>query len=107
MPLSVAELARICGGTAEGNTERLITGANTLEAAAESDLAFAANKRAMETATKSQAGCLLVPQEFESAGNRCIIRVSDPRAAFARALAALYPRKSFTGFIHPAAVVAK
>lgn len=107
MPLSVAELAKICGGTAESNTDRVITGANTLEAATENDLAFAASRKAIEGAAKSQAGCLLVPREFEGAGNGCVIRVSDPRAAFARAVAALYPRKSFTGFIHPAAVVAK
>jgi len=106
MPLTVAELARICSGVAEGDTERLISGANTLESATPHDLAFAANQKAQEAAAKSEAGCILVRPDFV-AGNRTTIRVSEPRIAFARALAALYPPKEFSGFVHPAAIIAK
>lgn len=106
MPLRVGELAQICGGIADGEIDRLISGANTLEGAAPNDLAFAANKKALEAAAKSNAGCLLVPAEYERSGNQSIIRVKEPRKAFALALSALYPPKRFDGFVHPAAVVA-
>jgi UDP-3-O-[3-hydroxymyristoyl] glucosamine N-acyltransferase len=106
MPLTVAELARICGGTAEGEIERLITGASALESATPNDIAFVWGKKAMEAAAKSQAGCLLVPPEFEPGTRQTVIRVSQPRAAFGRAISALYPPKRFSGFIHPSAVIA-
>ena len=86
--------------------ERLISSANTLECATPHDLAFAASQKAMPAALKSQAGCLLIPQEFE-VRDRTSIRVKEPRAAFARALSALYPRKRPSGFVHPTAIIAK
>ena len=106
MPVSVRELAQICNGTAEGEIERLISGANTLEGATPDDLAFAANKKALEAAFNSNAGCLLAPIEYERKNtNQSVIRVNDPRRAFALALSALYPRKKFSGFVHPSALI--
>jgi UDP-3-O-[3-hydroxymyristoyl] glucosamine N-acyltransferase len=105
MPLTVNELARICDGTAEGDTERVIFGANTLDGATVNDLAFAANRKALDAAAKSNAGCLLAPFEYERGAKQSVIRVKEPRRAFALALSALYPRKRFSGFVHPAAIV--
>ncbi|HEY7303138.1 MAG TPA: UDP-3-O-(3-hydroxymyristoyl)glucosamine N-acyltransferase [Bryobacteraceae bacterium] len=106
MSLTVAELARICGGTAEGETARPISGASALESAMPNDVAFVSGKKAMESAATSQAGCLLVPPEFDLRATQTLIRVSQPRAAFGRAILALYPPKRFSGFIHPSAVIA-
>ncbi len=107
MPLTVAELAEICGGSAEGDTARVITGANSLEHAQISDLSFAGNKKAMEGAPRSQAGCLLVPTTFEAQGGVwALIRVSEPRPAFVRGLQALYPKKPPIAGVHSSAVVA-
>ena len=110
MALTVAQLAEICGGQAEGDSARIITGANALENATASDLSFAGNKKAMERAGQSRAGCLLVPAAFpDSAGEKrpwALIRVAEPRTAFARALHALYPAKIADGGIHPTAQVA-
>lgn len=104
--VTVAQLAEICNGMMEGNGERLIRGANALEHATETDLCFAANRKAIEAATSSRAGCLLVTPSFSGKGAWSLIRVPDPRAAFARALAALYPKTKRFPAIHSTAIVA-
>jgi len=104
--LTVAQLARICRAEVQGDRHRLITGANTLELARESDLSFAANKKAIEAAASSRAGCLLAPLSFSAEGNWSVIRVEDPRAAFSRAVSALYEKNRPAPGIHPTAIVA-
>lgn len=106
MPLTVTELAGICDGVVEGDPDRLITGADTLERAGPSDLAFAAGAKALHAAAQSNAGCMLLPPGLEIPGKRSIIRVQNSRMAFARALAALYPPKQFQEFVHPTALLA-
>lgn len=104
-PLKAAEIAQICGGMLDGDGGRLITGANTLEQAGVSDLAFVANQKAVQQAESSNAGCLLVPESFPAEPARTLIRVREPRAAFARALAALYQEPRPTGSIHSTAII--
>jgi UDP-3-O-[3-hydroxymyristoyl] glucosamine N-acyltransferase len=106
MPFTVANLAELVAGTAEGDGTRLITGANTIESAGPSELAFAANRKALEAAAGSRAGCLLVPLSFGPSMGAPVIRVADPRAAFAKALEVIYPRKRLPAGVHPSAVVA-
>jgi UDP-3-O-[3-hydroxymyristoyl] glucosamine N-acyltransferase len=106
MPITVAQLADLVGGAVEGDTGRLITGANTVENAGENDLAFAANRKALEAAELSRAGCLLAPPSFGPRPTAAVILVADPRAAFAKALESIYPRKRLPPGIHPSAVIA-
>ncbi len=104
--ITVAELARICEGEAAGDMERCISGANALENATGDDLSFAANARNDVAAVSSRAGCLLVPLAFDKAGPWSLIRVNDPRLAFARALTVLYPKKAHEASIHSTAIIA-
>jgi UDP-3-O-[3-hydroxymyristoyl] glucosamine N-acyltransferase len=106
MPFTVAELAELIAGTAAGDSTRLITGANSIESAGPTDLAFAANRKALDAAAASNAGCLLVPLSFDPQMELTVIRVSDPRAGFAKALEALHPPKRLPPGVHPSAVVA-
>jgi UDP-3-O-[3-hydroxymyristoyl] glucosamine N-acyltransferase len=104
--LTVARLAEICHGEVEGDSGRLIGGANSLEHATETDLSFAANRKAMDTAMSSRAGCLLVPPSFSAKGTWSLIRVPDSRIAFALAVVALYAKTKPTPAIHPTAIIA-
>lgn len=105
--ITVAQLAEICGAEKiRGDSGRMLTGANTLESAGETELAFVANQKAAESAMQSRAGCLLVFPDFDRIGNWSLIYVSQPRAAFARALSVFYPAPEHTGFRHPSAIVA-
>jgi UDP-3-O-[3-hydroxymyristoyl] glucosamine N-acyltransferase len=105
--LTVAEIASILDAGAEGDASRLITGAAALSDASPTDLSFAAGKQGKAAAPASNAGCLIVPHEFEPAGPWSVIRVTEPRAAFARALHFLYPPKQLPLSIHPSAVIAE
>jgi UDP-3-O-[3-hydroxymyristoyl] glucosamine N-acyltransferase len=104
--LSVAEIARICEGTPEGDLEKVISGANTLETAGPNELSFVANVKARSMAASSRAGCLVVALSFDGVGNWSLIRVQDPRSAFARALTVLYQKRPAAPSIHPTAVIA-
>lgn len=103
---TVAELAALCEGEIEGNAGLVITGANALESANETELSFVANNKAVTLARSSRAGCLLVAADFGENGAWARIRVANPRIAFVRALAALYPQPKHEGGVHPTASVA-
>jgi UDP-3-O-[3-hydroxymyristoyl] glucosamine N-acyltransferase len=104
--LTVAQLAELCAGEVEGDSRRVITGANALEDARETDLSFVANAKAAAAASSSIAGCLMVVESFDQSGPWALIRVPEPRAAFARALAALYPQTRPAPEVHPTAIIA-
>lgn len=107
MAITVAQLGEICGAEQiEGDRERLITGANALEDASSTELSFAANQKAIDSASHSRAGCLLTPLNFDKTGPWSLLRVRDPRTSFARALSALYPAPEHRAFRHPTAIVA-
>jgi UDP-3-O-[3-hydroxymyristoyl] glucosamine N-acyltransferase len=104
--LTVSQIAEICHGTAEGDARQEITSANALERATASQVSFVSNQRTADTADASEAGCLIVPRTFENRKGRAIVRVDNPRAAFARVIAVLHPESKPSRGIHPSAVIA-
>jgi UDP-3-O-[3-hydroxymyristoyl] glucosamine N-acyltransferase len=104
--LTVAQIAELCGGTAEGELQFEIASVNSLESARKSQLSFVGNRRAAAQAGASAAGCLLVPPDFDNTEGRTVIRVKDPRRAFAQAIAVLHPAPDWKACIHPGAVIA-
>jgi UDP-3-O-[3-hydroxymyristoyl] glucosamine N-acyltransferase len=106
MPLTVAQIAGLCGGTLDGDGDALITGARALEEAAATDLSYASDAKSANAAQQSKARCLIVYPEFQADLPRTLIRVENPRSAFARALAALYPAKAYEPGVHRTALVA-
>lgn len=105
--ISIAELAKLCGGEIDGEADQVISGANSLENATPQDLSFLANLKASQSARTSRAGCLIAPLSFDRPKDAgwSLIRAQDPRGAFVRALLALYPPKRHAASIHPSAIV--
>jgi UDP-3-O-[3-hydroxymyristoyl] glucosamine N-acyltransferase len=104
--MTVRELAALLHATFEGDGEREIDGVASVESASARQISFAAGKRAGELAAASQAGCLLVAPDF-AADARTVIRVKDPRAAFARVIAQFHPPEPVLPGVHPSAVIAE
>jgi UDP-3-O-[3-hydroxymyristoyl] glucosamine N-acyltransferase len=104
--LTTAQIAALCGGELEGDPQRLIQGANTLDRATSDEIAFVANRKAVEGAFRSQAGCLLVMNDFKAKGSSSIIRVPEPRSAFARVLHVLYEKAQPQPSIDSTAIIA-
>src|SRR5258708_15949871 len=87
----------------EGQGDLEITGVAPLESAGVSDIAFVGNRKAAAIAAQSRAGCLLVTEDFPK--GRTLIRVADPRGAFAQVVRLLFPRAAVVPGIHATAVV--
>lgn len=105
--LTVAQIAELCGGQVEGDGERLISGANALENATGNELSYAANEKKIEAAELSNAGCLLVSPSFSGRGEWSLIRVDDPRTAFAWAVSAIYSKPRHAPSFHATAIIAR
>src|SRR5450432_4262367 len=105
--MRVRELAEWLGATFEGDGEREVIGVAPLETAGAGDVAFVGNRKAAEKAEGSAAGCLLVPSEWPSPSYRTVIRVPEPRTAFARAMSRFYPTAELKPGVHPTAVIGK
>ncbi len=104
--MRVRDLAEYLGATYEGDGEKEITAVAPLNAAGSAEVSFAQGRKGLEQAQASSAGCLVVSEEFVNSGGRTVIRVSDPRAAFARLVGFFHPAPSVEPGIHATAVVA-
>src|SRR5512135_1481775 len=100
--LTLGELAERLGGAAEGDRDLALSGAAGLDQAGPGDLTFVDGPRALAAAASGSAGALLVPPGLEIPG-RNLIRVANPRLAFARALALFHPAERPPAGIHPTA----
>ena len=94
------------GAAYEGDAEADMTAAAPLESAGPNEVAFVGSRKLLDTARASRAGCLIVTQDYDRPDHQTIIRADQPRAAFARVLAALYPFERPSPGIHPSAVIA-
>jgi UDP-3-O-[3-hydroxymyristoyl] glucosamine N-acyltransferase len=101
MRLRVQEIAELVKGTVEGDGNLEIEGAASLESAGPLDVAFVAKGKA---AANSVAGCLIVTADFPA--GRTLVRVSEPRTAFAQVVTLFYPPPPIQPGIHSSAVVA-
>ena len=103
--MRVRELAEWLGATYEGDGEKELTGVAALESAGVGDVSFVGNRKAARAAEASAAGCLIVPMDFAAPAYRTVIRVLEPRTAFARALNRFYPTTELKPGVHPSAVI--
>lgn len=97
--ITVRELAEWLGAPFTGDGERVLKGVAAADVAGEGEVSFAENEK---VAAGSKAGCLLAAVEFEE---RTVIRVSDPRAAFARVVGRFHPVVRPAAGVHATAVV--
>ncbi len=105
--MRVRELAEWLGATFEGDGEQELIGVAPLESAGTQEMAFVSTRKAAAQAEGSAAGCLLVPMEWPSPSERTVIRVPEPRTAFARAMSRFYPTAELQPGIHATAVLGK
>src|SRR5579862_8836637 len=105
--MRVRELAEWLGATFEGDGEKELTGVAPVETAGGSELSFISGRKAMQQIDSSAAGCLIVPLDYPGPSRRTVIRVPEPRTAFARAMHRFYPTVEIKPGIHPTAVIGK
>lgn len=108
-PRRLADLARELGLPLHGaGGELLVRGAAPLADAGPSDLSALYDARFLEAALASRAGALIVPEDqVERFGDRPVLAASSPKAAFARAIALLYPEPDPAPGVDPRAVIGR
>ncbi len=102
--VTVAELAKLVGGSALGDAGARIEGMAPVDAAGPEHAAFVARADYARRALASRAGCLLVA-DASAFPDRTVIVVADPYRAFATAMAAFHPESRPAGGVHATAVV--
>ena len=104
--MTVQEIAGLLGADVEGDATLEVAACNAVELATASEIAFVEGDKAETAAAASQAGCLMIAPGVGRPAGRTVIRVAQPRNAFARVLRALHPPARPDAGIHPTAVVA-
>ena len=100
--MKASELADKLGGELIGNRDAEVSAIADLDDAVEGDLAFSAKNLPVDT----RASCVLISDDADAAGVATAIRVPDPKLAFAKAAALVYPRTPSVGSIAESARVA-
>lgn len=104
--LTVGVLARQIEGSVVGDETTLITGISSIEEAEAGDVVFAENDRFLEMAEKSRASAIVAPRDAVAHG-KPLIKVENPRYAFAHILAIFKPKLRAPIGIHPTAVISE
>ena len=108
------ELAVMVGGRLDGPADLVLTGIGSLEEAGPNDISFLGNEKYRPQVLTSQAGAVLVPEDFDSPPppGRAWILCEDPSAAFTLAVdlfapppATFAPGRHQSAVIHATATV--
>jgi UDP-3-O-[3-hydroxymyristoyl] glucosamine N-acyltransferase len=105
MTFTTAEIAKQLEGEVLGDATATLTGFAPAASAKPGDLTFAENEDYFAHAEQSAATAIIADDRFKSA-RKILIRVPNARIAFAKAVALFFPERTFTGGIHPTAVIA-
>ena len=105
MPLTAAEIARLLNGEVVGDGAVELRNFAPADRAQPGDLTFAENEEYFAKAEQSAASAILVDGNTTST-KKVLIRVANPRVAFAKVLPLFFPEPVFAPGIHPTAVIA-
>jgi UDP-3-O-[3-hydroxymyristoyl] glucosamine N-acyltransferase len=102
---TVAALAALVGGRAQGDAATVVRRVASIEGAGEGSVVFVEDEKYLEEARGCPASCVIVPQGAPVEGFRSAIETERPKLAFALIAEALNPPKRLGGFVHPTAQV--
>jgi UDP-3-O-[3-hydroxymyristoyl] glucosamine N-acyltransferase len=103
MEKTLKELSEIAKGKLAGNGDLKIRGVGTLQNAKEGEITFLSDEKEKELLLSSKASAFVVPETLE-VENLNLIKVKNPRLAFARIMEVFAPKKELKG-IHQTAII--
>ncbi len=104
--MKIKEIAEFLDGNLVGDGETEIRAVADLEKATTSEIAFVEKTEPSETTQNTKASCLLVPENFELKLPSSVIKVKNPKLAFAKTAEKLYPYNWKSGW-HETAIVSE
>lgn len=109
MQTTVGQLAKLIEGDVEGDSSTCIRGISSIEDAQDGDITYAENDKLLTSAGRSLASAVIVPASSSYAsmdlGHKSLIRVKNPRFAFAQVLRIFAPEPKVYRGIHPTAII--
>jgi UDP-3-O-[3-hydroxymyristoyl] glucosamine N-acyltransferase len=103
----VSELAAHVGGEIVSNASAQVFRVADLETAQTGDIAFVEDAKLFEAAQNSSASCLIIPANANIDFSGAIIKVKQPKLAFAEIAALLHPPKARVPEIHATAIISE
>lgn len=106
MKITPEVIAKLTGGTIEGDRSVDISGLAKIEEAKEGDISFIANPKYAHFATSTKASVLIVPNDFEAPEGikATLVRVADPYSSLALLMKSLVKKDSKCGIEQPSHV---
>jgi UDP-3-O-[3-hydroxymyristoyl] glucosamine N-acyltransferase len=114
MQTTVGKLAALVQGSVEGDENISIRGISSIEDAQDGDITFAENEKLLSSAGRSRASAVIAPvsvvppasvQDPPVVHPKPLIRVKNPRFAFAQVLRVFAPEPKLHNGVHPSAVI--
>ncbi len=105
MTYTAANLSSLLRASVEGDGSVEIRGVAAPERAAASELIYVESAKHAARAVTSAARCVIAPEQVSLPG-KTILRVAQPKVAFAKAAALLLEKPPIASGIHPTAVIA-
>lgn len=106
MKKTLQELAELVQGRIEGNGKIIIEGVARVEEAKRGEITLAVSEKFLREAKNTQASAVIVPLGVKNF-SKPILRVKNPRLAFAQILEVFTPPRQKLSGIHPTALIGK
>lgn len=105
--MKVKQIADFLKSEFSGDGDIEISKAAALEKAQTGEISFIEKSKSFKTSDKTGASCLIVPPDFNFETPAALIKVKNPKLAFAKVAGILHPPKSYKDEIHKSAVIAE
>ncbi len=105
MKRPLTELARLVGGSIDGDEQLEITGVDGLERAQAGQISFYGNQKYKRMLLETKASVILVSRDAPPREHRTYVRVKNPHLAFARISTLFHPSKQFQAGIVKGALI--
>jgi UDP-3-O-[3-hydroxymyristoyl] glucosamine N-acyltransferase len=106
MELSLASIAEVTQGEVNGDLDKMIRGVAPFEIADQDEITFASEPKYLKRLIETNAGAVIVPQNFETSAKN-IIRTKNPKLAFVKVLELFHPPSRPTPGISPNVSIGK
>lgn len=104
--ITVGDIAKLVGGTVQGDASKVITSVAKIEEASPSDLCFISNKKYQHYLESTKAGAVIIDENLSSSvTDQTVIVCQMPYVAFCTALITYFDYKNNYSGIHPTAVI--
>ena len=104
--MTAQQIAAAVGARVEGNGEVDVRHASSVESATEGAMVFVEDAKWLPCALESKASVIVTGEGAASTEtSKTLLIAEQPKLAFVRAIALLYPKQKSEGRVHPSAVV--